>query len=142
MTNEQWAEVNRLFDEINDLPDARRQPAIDAVADPVVRAELASLLQHANAADTLESAVGGVIRAAAEAGAFDPRALAPGTRFGHYKIVRRLGHGGMGDVYEATREDDFHQRVALKIVRTGMESEFALRRFQQERQFLASLEHP
>ena len=143
MTNQQWAEVNRLFDEINDLPGAQRQPAIDAVADPLIRAELASLLQHAGpSADNLESAVGGVIRAAAEAGTFDPRALAPGTRFGHYKIERRLGHGGMGDVYEATRDDDFHQRVALKIVRTGMESEFALRRFQQERQFLASLEHP
>lgn len=64
------------------------------------------------------------------------------THVGPYRIERELGRGGMGVVYLATREDDFTMQVAVKLVRAGLDSERLLRAFQQERQILASLQHP
>ncbi len=64
-------------------------------------------------------------------------------RVGPYRIARELGRGGMGVVYLAERaEGGFDQRVALKLVKRGMDSEAILARFLQERQILARLEHP
>jgi eukaryotic-like serine/threonine-protein kinase len=66
-----------------------------------------------------------------------------GTRIGPYRIVRELGRGGMGTVYLATRGDDeFEKRVALKVLKRGMDTEAIVQRFRSERQILASLEHP
>jgi non-specific serine/threonine protein kinase/serine/threonine-protein kinase len=57
--------------------------------------------------------------------------------------VREIGHGGMGTVFLAIRADEqFKKRVAIKVVRRGMDTEAVLRRFRQERQILAGLEHP
>lgn len=68
---------------------------------------------------------------------------APGERVGPYAIVREIGRGGMGVVYLAERHDsDFVQRVALKLVRTGLDSPELRRRFTQERRIAARLEHP
>lgn len=64
-------------------------------------------------------------------------------RLGPYRLLRRLGAGGMGTVHLAVRDDgEFAKRVALKIVKRGMDTEEVLRRFEQERQVLASLDHP
>ncbi|MEK7723860.1 MAG: protein kinase, partial [Acidobacteriota bacterium] len=66
-----------------------------------------------------------------------------GKEIGGYKIIREIGVGGMGIVFEAVRQtDDFSQIVALKILRKGMDSDAMLRRFRHERQILATLEHP
>ncbi|MFN2373459.1 MAG: tetratricopeptide repeat protein [Cyclonatronaceae bacterium] len=66
----------------------------------------------------------------------------PGYRVGPYEIVSVLGRGGMGNVYLAKRADDsFSKLVALKLVRRGMDTDDILRRFRNERQILASLEH-
>ncbi|HVE60103.1 MAG TPA: protein kinase [Pyrinomonadaceae bacterium] len=66
-----------------------------------------------------------------------------GKEIGDYKIVREIGRGGMGIVFEAVREKaDFSQTVALKLLKRGMDSDAMLRRFRHERQILASLEHP
>src|SRR5690606_26050499 len=66
-----------------------------------------------------------------------------GERIGAYRILRELGRGGMGAVYLAERADgQFERRVALKIVRGGFESAEMVRRFLDERQILARLEHP
>jgi predicted Ser/Thr protein kinase len=62
------------------------------------------------------------------------------TTIGNYQLVKLIGSGGMGDVYEAVRVSDFHKRVALKVIQ--FDSERARARFHQERQLLASLEHP
>ena len=70
-------------------------------------------------------------------------ALAAGRRVGPYRIVRELGHGGMGVVYLAERADAaFEKRTAIKVVRGGFPSELILRRFRDERRILATLEHP
>jgi non-specific serine/threonine protein kinase/serine/threonine-protein kinase len=75
--------------------------------------------------------------AAGDAVAPDPE------RVGAYRIVRELGQGGMGTVYLAVRDDDvFRKRVALKVLKRGMDTDGVVRRFRTERQILAGLDHP
>lgn len=69
--------------------------------------------------------------------------LIEGRRFGNYRVVRKIDHGGMGVVYLAERADNlFEKLVAIKMLRTGFDSHANLRRFYKERQILALLEHP
>ncbi len=64
-------------------------------------------------------------------------------RLGNYKIIKEIGAGGMGVVYLAAREDEqFRKRVAIKLVKRGLDTDDVLRRFRNERQILASLHHP
>ncbi len=64
-------------------------------------------------------------------------------RIGPYKVLQEVGRGGVSIVYLALRDDrQFRKRVAIKVLRRGMDSDDVLDRFQQERQILASLEHP
>ena len=65
-----------------------------------------------------------------------------GRLIGHYRLRQRIGEGGMGEVYLAEREDQFRQRVAVKLIRPGMASPEVVRRFVIERQTLAALNHP
>ena len=74
---------------------------------------------------------------------FEPHAgLRPDQRIGPYRVVRVIGEGGMGTVALAVRQDDFEKKVALKIVPPHRRSAELVRRFHNERQLLAHLEHP
>jgi non-specific serine/threonine protein kinase/serine/threonine-protein kinase len=65
-----------------------------------------------------------------------------GRRVGPYQVTEEIGEGGMGSVYRAMRVDDQYQKqVAIKVVRSGFDTRFALTRFKAERQILANLEH-
>ncbi len=64
------------------------------------------------------------------------------TRVGPYRIVRVLGQGGMGTVYEAEQLEPLRRMVALKVIRRGMDSRDVLARFESERQSLAVMDHP
>ena len=67
----------------------------------------------------------------------------PGVRVGSYRLVREIGRGGMGTVWLAARDDrEFERRVAIKILKRGMDTDEIVRRFRLERQILANLEHP
>ncbi len=71
------------------------------------------------------------------------RTRAVGRLVGPYRLVREIGRGGMGAVYLAERADgQYEQRVALKVIKRGMDTEQVLARFRAERQILASLDHP
>jgi serine/threonine protein kinase/tetratricopeptide (TPR) repeat protein len=59
-----------------------------------------------------------------------------------YRLIRKIGDGGMGDVWEAQQEEPIQRRVALKLIRLGMDTESVVRRFETERQTLALMEHP
>ncbi|MBN1361994.1 MAG: tetratricopeptide repeat protein [Sedimentisphaerales bacterium] len=66
----------------------------------------------------------------------------PGARIGRYKLLRLLGEGGMGMVYLAEQEGAIRRRVALKVIKPGMDSARVIARFEAERQALALLDHP
>jgi formylglycine-generating enzyme required for sulfatase activity len=65
-----------------------------------------------------------------------------GRKVGPYVIEERIGTGGMGTVYRAARQEGYHQWVAVKVIRPGLDSAEALHRFETERQVLADLPHP
>ncbi|MFV1967817.1 MAG: protein kinase [Pirellulaceae bacterium] len=66
----------------------------------------------------------------------------PGTMIGPYKLVEEIGEGGMGVVYMAEQTEPVERRVALKIIKPGMDSKQVVRRFEAERQALAIMDHP
>ena len=81
--------------------------------------------------------------AAGESGSHDPSGSLEGQRLGPYRIVHKIGSGGMGDVYLAERADEeYQQQVAIKLVRSGMFSRQVQGRLRMERQILATLQHP
>ena len=65
-----------------------------------------------------------------------------GTRIGRYKLLARLGEGGCGVVYLAEQQGPVERKVALKIIRLGMDTESVIARFEMERQSLAMMDHP
>jgi tetratricopeptide (TPR) repeat protein/serine/threonine protein kinase len=80
-----------------------------------------------------------------EAGRFlDPGdgADTPGTVIGHYKLLERIGEGGMGVVYVAEQTHPIRRQVALKMIKPGMDTRQVLARFEVERQALAMMDHP
>jgi len=66
----------------------------------------------------------------------------PGTRIGRYKLLQRIGEGGGGVVYMAEQEEPVRRRVALKIIKLGMDTRSVIGRFEAERQALAMMDHP
>jgi len=65
-----------------------------------------------------------------------------GSRIGPYKLLQKLGEGGMGVVYMAEQQQPVKRRVALKIIKAGLDSAQVVARFEQERQALAMMDHP
>lgn len=70
-----------------------------------------------------------------------PRSEGPGSRIGPYLLTRRIGEGGFGVVFEAEQEQPVRRRVALKILKLGMDTHEVIARFDAERQALAMMEH-
>jgi len=66
----------------------------------------------------------------------------PGDRIGRYKLVQQIGEGGYGVVFVAEQEEPIHRRVALKVVKPGMDTKSVMARFEAERQALALMDHP
>jgi serine/threonine protein kinase len=65
-----------------------------------------------------------------------------GDRIGRYKLLQQIGVGGCGVVYMAEQEEPVHRRVALKIIKPGMDTKSVMARFEAERQALALMDHP
>jgi serine/threonine protein kinase len=65
-----------------------------------------------------------------------------GTRIDRYKVLQRIGEGGCGVVYMAEQEQPVRRRVALKIIKLGMDTKSVIARFEAERQALAMMDHP
>jgi eukaryotic-like serine/threonine-protein kinase len=142
MNAERWQAIGELFEQALALPAGERTALLDGACgvDQELRREVASLLASHNAG-------GGFLQHRIEnaLAVFHETSVA-GTqpaRVGPYRLIRELGRGGMGTVFLGERDDDeYHARVAVKLVRPGMDTEFILARFRRERQTLARLQHP
>ncbi len=143
MQAERWRQLKEVFSRASSLDLEARQAYLDEACgdDPSLRAEVDALLHAHQAPDAI------LDRVAAD---YVPaEALAPtedrwiGRRIGAYELVAHIGRGGMGDVYRARRVDaQFDKEVAIKLVRAGFDTASVIKRFQYERQILASLEDP
>ncbi|HUQ32710.1 MAG TPA: serine/threonine-protein kinase [Pyrinomonadaceae bacterium] len=138
-----WQRIDEAFDAALDLPPEKRSAWLEKHygQETEMRREIESLLAaEAASPDFLPRA--GFARAA---GLLLSEAVETheGRRVGRYHILREIGRGGMGIVFLAEREDEeFNQRVAVKLIKGGLDTEDILRRFLNERQILASLNHP
>ncbi|PYK30052.1 MAG: hypothetical protein DME57_08150 [Verrucomicrobia bacterium] len=146
MTPERWQQVEDIFQAALDLPEANRASYLSqaCAGDQSLHKQVINLLNYH---ETGERALEDLIPADAQIKGADTLAdeVDPmiGRRLGAYRIEREIGRGGMGAVYEAVRADkEFSKRVAIKLVKRGMDTDFILRRFRKERQILASLDHP
>ncbi len=138
-----WQRVKQLFGDALEQPAAERAAWLAAAAagdDPGLVAEVVRLLAAHEAADErLDQGA-----AAMAPGAWEELQTAvAGRRIGPYRILSELGRGGMGAVYLAVRDEaGFEQRVAVKLIKRGMDTDGIVRRFLRERRILAGLVHP
>ena len=144
MNPEQWERISEIFEKALALQGPARESFLNEACsgDSEFRRELDSLLaSHEQAGSHFLNATDGSL---AENFVQNRRsAVQPGRRIGPYLISAEIGHGGMGEVFAASRADgQYEKKVALKLVRSGYDTSFVLERFRNERQILASLDHP
>jgi tetratricopeptide (TPR) repeat protein len=115
--------------------------------DPALRERVEALLRaHSRGGDFLGPAAGPAKTTGFELGAAGPAPdAAPGSGAviaGRYKLLERIGEGGMGEVWMAEQTEPVRRKVALKLIKPGMDSRQVLARFEAERQALALMDHP
>ncbi len=137
MHPDRWKEIKRVFDEVADLPATEQRVFLDAACpDAEFRREIERMLA-ADSSTLLDESPLSVFAVTDDDAHFKDK------RIGRYRILREVGRGGMGAVFLALRDDgEFEQKVAVKIIKTGLGTDAILRRFRHERQILARLEHP
>jgi serine/threonine protein kinase/WD40 repeat protein len=136
--------LETIFNAAKALPPASRADYLNVACkdNATLREEVQRLLAAADSADDFFAArpVGltqpenTVVDATVQEG--------PGTRIGRYKLLQQIGEGGMGSVYMAEQEEPVRRRVALKIIKLGMDTKSVVARFEAERQALAMMDHP
>lgn len=129
MADTRWSRLRELFDRVRELPSGER--------DAVLERELATESELRRELDAL-------LRAHDEASGFlaDRPAPAAGTVVGAYTLIEPIGEGGFAVVYLAEQVVPMRRRVALKLIKPGMDSKQVIARFEAERQALALMDHP
>jgi len=137
---DRWEVARDVFWRAIDLPSAERLEFLAArcVHDDQLREVVDELLEAEAAAGTFLDAQPEMTLAASTSS--DVEAFV-GETIGPYKLLRVLGKGGMGVVFEAEQTSPLHRRVAVKVIRRGMDTEDVVARFETERQALALMEH-
>ena len=138
-----WPEVTALFADLVALSPDQRAARLRGVADADVREEVRELLTaDADAGDRFERAPTITAAWAGDAAPAPVVRRSSGDHIGNWRLVRLLGEGGMGAVYEAVRDDaGFTKRAALKVLARGGADRTLVPRFEAERRILARLEH-
>src|SRR5512147_2441223 len=141
-----------LFSAALELPAGQRVAYLQEACadDPALRLRLEALLRvHEEAIPFLETPAAGA--QASPMGAEVPGATVrlssspaekAGDRIGRYKLLQQIGEGGCGVVYMAEQEEPVRRRVALKVIKLGMDTKSVIARFEAERQALAMMDHP
>ncbi len=133
--------VKELLSRAAKLAPAERRGFIEASAgDPGVAAEAVELLSALDESDFLKAPTGGGVARSMDVSA--PVVEGPGSRIGRYKLLQRIGEGGFGTVFMAEQTEPVIRRVALKIIKAGMDTRQVIARFEAERQALAMMDHP
>jgi non-specific serine/threonine protein kinase/serine/threonine-protein kinase len=143
--NPRWTEIERLYHAALERDSAERPGFIEKVCaeDTALRQELESLLAHDCSEDdfltrpALEAAARSLL-----ANEFEADPIQPGSDLGPYRLIERIGRGGMGVVYRAEQQYPVRRNVAIKLIHPGMETDHIIARFEAERQALALMEHP
>ena len=128
---------DEIFAEAIELPAAERAAALDRACgdDPALRARIEALLAgYDSAGDFLENPPPAPT-------AVQPRQK-PGDVIGRYALLRIIGEGGCGVVYLAEQREPVRRRVALKVIKLGMDTRQVIARFEAERQAVAMMSHP
>jgi non-specific serine/threonine protein kinase/serine/threonine-protein kinase len=133
MTDHRHARAKKIFAVVcarppDEWPDLLAKTCAD---DPELRDEVESLLRYHDCSPEEGPTVG-----------LEGLELKSGERIAHYSIQRLLGEGGMGEVWEAEQREPVRRRVALKLIRAGMNNKEVVARFESERQALALMDHP
>jgi len=134
-------EESIFADALNKSCLSERAAFLDAAcgADAALRARVERLLSsHENAGSFLNKR----LMAPGETTDFGPVTEAAGTVIGRYKLLQSIGEGGFGVVYMAEQKEPVRRKVALKIIKLGMDSKEVIARFEAERQALALMDHP
>lgn len=131
MSSEHHAHVKRLFLEAVRLPEDRRAEFLDRECGP-----------DRETADEVRELLGFHDADTSDEGAGSATALEDLESIDTYKVLQKIGEGGMGEVYEAEQTTPVHRRVALKVIKWGMDTKEVLGRFESERQALALMNHP
>jgi serine/threonine protein kinase len=149
MQSERWRKIEEIYHSSLERDGEHRSAFLaDACGgDELLRREVESLLAHqARAERFMETPA---LEAAAKSLSEDKFSLEIdeqpliGRTISHYRLVAKLGSGGMGEVYRAVRDDGtYEKQVAVKVIRSGLGSSYFIARFKTERQILARLDHP
>ncbi len=149
MISSNWQKIEELFEIAVELTTDERDAYLAKACDgdDDLRREVENLL---NADEKAEDFIESPILGEHSLAGFLPQTIeisvppdSIGRRIGAYEIIRELGKGGMGAVFLARRADaEFNKLVAIKLIKRGLDSDFILRRFRNERQILATLDHP
>src|SRR5438034_1059654 len=135
--------ANELFLKALELPvPGERGEFLDraCAGDTALRAEVEALLEASTRAGSfLESPPPGVTMRASDQ---PPPAERPGAVVGPYRLLEQIGEGGFGAVFMAEQTQPIRRRVALKVLKPGMDTRQVVARFEAERQALALMDHP
>ena len=155
MEPERWRQIEDLFHEASELDEGRRAEFLSQACrdDEELQREVESLLAHEKrAARFIETPVAGIaarlIGSESLQNATSAETLsggespAAGSVIGPYHLLQLVGEGGMGQVWLAEQKEPVRRRVALKLIKVGMDTREVVARFQAERQALALMDHP
>ena len=146
MTDDRRQAVRRVFMEVANLPSEERD-AVLALAcgdDRALRAEVEALLRaESEAGEFMANPTNDALSTHdANATVVKPPREQVGERIGRYKLLEQIGEGGFGTVWAAEQREPVKRRVALKIIKLGMDTQQVIARFEAERQALAMMDHP
>src|SRR5215831_4959788 len=139
MKQTDWQQIEEILASVLELPEDQRLARIEqfCAGNSSLRNEVLSLLAAHNHAGSFLEMKTQISSDSAQDLSLISKQLGP------YRLLERIGHGGMGTVYRAERADgQFQKQVAVKVVPAAVHSQELLRRFTSEQQILASLEHP
>ena len=143
MTPDRWRDINELFHAALAIDSEKRDVYLVEACkgDVELRLEVENLIaSHESAEASMHTAS---LRETVQQVLQEDDTLPVGQDFGPYRVIREIGKGGMGRVFLAERVDEqFHRQVAIKLIKRGMDTDSVIRHFRNEREILASLDHP